>query len=224
VACSENVYGGFNSKGSACDVCDAQSEQHGCLKSTDYSWEYDAEKNLVFTQTPGAVPTFPEKAVQAPVEIPPPPPAEPKTVKTRKPRTKKQKAAPAPVVETPVVETEPAPMATITVEEPPPTGGGFNLLIGCTFFKVGCLPLVTADDILAEAMKTIEAASLKPAAQIEHFELLQGLDSVIPMIADDLASTGAWITTFQPTKGTALARLVDGLRQYADMVIVNIGM
>jgi hypothetical protein len=108
--------------------------------------------------------------------------------------------------------------------EPAPTTGGFTLLIGCTVFKSVSTQEVTADTILAEALKTIEQAAGKPATQIEHFELLKGMDALIPDIAQALTSTGAWVTSFQPTKGTALARLVDGLRQYADMVIVNIGM
>jgi hypothetical protein len=218
VACKENVYGGFNSKGSACDVCDAQSEQHGKLKSTDYSWEYDAENNLVFTQTPGAVPTFPEKAVEAPAETPP---AEPKKVKTRKPRTKKQKAPP---VETPVAEVDALAEQAVCEGNAPAQIGGFKLLIGCALFKSKVTQEVSADDILAEALNAVGLAAGKPVAQIEHFALLQGLDAQIPDIADYLAKSKAWVVSFQPTKGTALARLVDGLRQYADMVIVNIGM
>ncbi len=219
VACAENAYGGFNSKGAACEICDAQSEQHGKLKSIDYTWDYDAENNLVFTQNPGATPTFPEKAEKAPEKTAPP--AEPKKVKTRKPRTKKQKApavVETPVVEAPVVETKQAELG------PAPTPDGFKLLIGCTIFKCVGTQAVAADDILAEALKTIEQAAGKPATQIEHFELLKGLDALIPDVANNLAQSGVWVTTFQPTKGTALARLIDGLRQYADMVIVNIGM
>jgi hypothetical protein len=223
VACKENVYGGFNSKGSACEICDAQSEQHGQLKSIDYTWEYDAENNLVFTPVEGATPTFPEKAETAPAEAPP---AETKKVKTRKPRTKKQKAPP--VVEVPVAEADALKEQAVCEggigNAPATTTGGFTLLIGCTFFKAGSQPPVTADSILAEALENIEQASGKTAAQIEHFELLKGLDVLIPDVAEYLAMSEAWVVSFQPTKGTALARLVDGLRQYADMVIVNIGM
>ena len=214
VACADNVYGGFNSKGSACEICDAQSEQHGKLKSIDYTWDYDADNNLVFTQIKGATPTFPEKAEQAPAE------EKPKKVKTRKPRTKKQKAPPveeAPVVETPVVE-EPA------VAQAAPTPGGFKLLIGCTFFKNKDGKGLSSDSLLADVLREIEKTVGKPSSEIEHFALLQGIDASIPDIAQALAASGAWVVSFQPTKGTALARLVDGLRQYADMVIINIGM
>jgi len=204
IACSDNPYGGFNSKGSACEICDAQSEQHGQLKSTDYTWDYDEENNLVFTPVPGATPTFPEKAVQeTPVG------EKSKKVKTRKARTKKQKDT----------QAQEAP-ATI----PAPTAGGFKLLIGCTFFKANSVVPVTADDVLAEALRAVEIASGKKVTEIEHFALLQGIDAQIPEIAQALSLSGAWVVSFQPTKGTALDRLVDGLRQYADMVIVNIGM
>jgi len=211
VACRDNPYGGFNSKGTACVVCDAQSEQHGKLKSIDYSWVYDENNNLVFTQNPGAVPTFPEKVIQETKDVAAEPEKQ-KKVKTRKARTKKQKAAPDATSE---VVPEIVPEANTN---------GFTLLIGCAIFKAGSVVPMSADNILAEALKVIELAAGKSAAEIEHFALLQGIDAQIPEIVQTLSLSSAWVVSFQPTKGTALARLVDGLRAHADMVIVNIGM
>jgi hypothetical protein len=222
VACQDNPYGGFNSKGSACTVCDAQSEQNGRLTSTCYGWDYDDDNNLVFTQIPGSVPTYPEKPVEEkPVEEKPVE-KKTKTVKTRKPRTKKQKAPPEPTpdpaLDLTLTVTETIPETTQAV----PAIGGFKLLIGCTFFN-SSTALMSTDEILVGIFSGINQAAGKPIAEIEHFALLQGIDAVIPDIAKELASDGAWVVSFQPTKGTALARLVDGLRQYADVVIVNIG-
>ena len=232
VACLENPYGGFNSKGYACEVCDAQSEQHGKLKSIDYTWVFNEDKtDMLYTPIPGAKPTFPEKAVpETPVEAPVE--EKPKKVKTRKARTKKQKAPPE--VETPVerfIDPEiialiPEVMTSIVGDTPAltPGGFGFKLLIGCTLFKASSVITMSTDDILAEALKVAELAAGKSVTEIEHFALLQGIEAQIPEIAQALSSSGAWVVSFQPTKGTALDRLVGGLRQYADMVIVNIGM
>jgi hypothetical protein len=103
------------------------------------------------------------------------------------------------------------------------TSGGITLLIGCTFFKDGGAAILTADDVLVEVIRTIETAFGKKRTEIEHFALMSAIDVAIPEIAAELSEAGVWVTTFSPTKGTALARLVDGLRPFANKVIVNIG-
>jgi hypothetical protein len=233
VACRDNPYGGFNSQGSPCNICDAQNEQAGRLKSTDYSWVYDAQNNLVFTQNPGATPTFPERAVEVPTATPtappaaiPPAPVE-KVVKTRKPRTPKVQTA-APVATPPTLTPAPPQADAVPVTDSPcaegnGTSGGITLLIGCTFFKDGGAAILTADDVLVEVIRTIETAFGKKRTEIEHFALMSAIDVAIPEIAAELSEAGVWVTTFSPTKGTALARLVDGLRPFANKVIVNIG-
>jgi hypothetical protein len=260
VACRDNPYGGFNTRGTPCNICDAQNEQNGLLKSTDYSRQYDDQQNLVFTQNPGATPIFPEKAVQTPAPVIPaaipPAPEAPKVVKTRKPRTPKvQTAAPAATTEvqqevsteirfpsgsmmavSPSNLTDPMrdiPIESLEIKEDACVCGnrpyGITLLIGCTFFKDGGAAVLSADDILAEAFKTIEQVGIaegkfKSLMEVPHFDRLNYLDAAIPEIADELDKAGIWVTAFSPTKGTALARLVDGLRPYASKVIVNIGM
>lgn len=255
MACKDNPYGGFNSQGGPCSICDAQNEKNGRLKSQDYDWDYinpktgqksdptkDPEAVLTFFQKPGATPInqpVQPETVQNQLHYPtsvsqvtPTSTPAPAQIKTRKPRTKKQTApvasTPAPIAQTtpdtawPLVGSvtptqdalEPEPETTDRLE-------GFTLLIGCTVFKGR--QTITADDVLTEALSQIEKTAGKTAAEIEHFTLLAGLDAQIPTLAADLSGAGLWVTSFQPTKGTALARLVDGLRQYAQTVIVNIG-
>jgi hypothetical protein len=133
-------------------------------------------------------------------------------------------------VETPPVSfpgiAEPAP------EESPAQGPciacngepGFNLLIGCNLFVDGKDTVITADEVLAMAMGEIATVAGKPLAAIPHFDQMAAIDSLCPSLSTRLKNLlgESFIVAYPPTKGTAMARLLDGLRPYAKRVIVAI--
>jgi hypothetical protein len=96
--------------------------------------------------------------------------------------------------------------------------------LGCALITKagGSEDVIHADDLLKDTMSIIAEAAGKPTATIEHFETMGAIDAYIPVIVEAVA--GKTVLSFVPGKGTALARLVDGLRPFATRVIVPLGI
>lgn len=161
--------------------------------------------SIVFT-LPSPAPAQPAAAQVAPAATVTP------VKKAVKAKTQTAVPAAAPVAQ--------APTAQVPQETTPnlPTNNGFTLLIGCVVAK-GSNNEVSADDILKNALEYLASVAGKGVAEIEHFALMQALDAYIPQIAEYLSNNGVCMVSFAPGKGTALARLIDGLRPYAKKVI-----
>lgn len=103
---------------------------------------------------------------------------------------------------------------------------GFTLLIGCAIVSEISKydTVLSADDVLGMCLEEIAAAAGKEVSAIDHFALMQAIDSLLPSIADCTQAmmgnlAGKTIVSVKPSKGSALERLIDGLRPYADTVI-----
>lgn len=218
VACKDNDILGFDSRGNPCAVCDALAGVAEKPRSTDFTYTVSDAGVITYTAKGQAAPTTPASPVTPPAEV---------TPVQRKPRTKTQTKVPtiAPAV-TPVIESVPAPKPELdgygmtpedweavhngTLKMP-----GFTLLIGCTIVKNDNRgDTIMVDDLLKLALDTIGTTA-------DHFAQMTKLDAYIPSAVGMLA--GATVVSFAPTKGTTLARLVDGLRPYASTVIAALG-
>ena len=94
---------------------------------------------------------------------------------------------------------------------------GFDLLIGCVYVSDFKGLFVMADALLKGALEDVETVAGKPVSSIEHFELMQAVDALIPSIVKDLQ--GFTVISVMPSKGSAHARLIDGLRLHAKTII-----
>lgn len=93
----------------------------------------------------------------------------------------------------------------------------FSLLIGCVFVSRPDNMILYADDLLAGVLEDIETASGKKWSVIDHFALMQAIDASIPSVAEK--AEGYTVISTMPAKGSALARLIEGLRLHANSII-----
>lgn len=206
-ACKDNDILGFNSQGGSCMICDAVAASKGLPNSKDYNVDV-VDNNITYTLKNAENPapaTAPASATSPAVETP--------ISAVKRPRSKRQDRTSVPEVPAPTNPMESIPTGTGQTAEP----AGFFLFIGCVPMKLNG-GVATADDILRNLLNEIASAAGKKLVEIEHFALMQAIDACIADLAARLK--GYWVVTVPPTKGTALARLVDGLRQYAENVIV----
>jgi hypothetical protein len=233
-ACKDNNVPGYNSKMSApCQVCDARAKNLGIPTSSDYDVDV-VDGKLVFTLKAGKGVTPPltvAKSAGTKVQV-----EQPKPIEQPKPLTQGilhhidagiEPAVLGLVNQTPVSKEDIQKKEQQFKSEhlKMPEAGHFTLLLGCMYFKGDAVPpetIVSADDILKASLDYIAEVAGKPVAEVEHFQLMAALDAYIPQIAEKL--DGFTVMSFAPTKGSALARLIDGLRPYATSIIVPIGI
>lgn len=244
-ACNGNAVQGYTVGMSPCIVCDARNNLNNLHTSDHYDAATGGNGVMAFTlkhefagAQVGQV-TAPETVVQAVAE-----PAVKETVVL----------AEAPVVADKVVATEgfkqsPAkseiisqvdnvlenlvgggasttrlPEQSETPEQKPACKDGFVMMIGCSIIKGGVDATRQADHILSDVICDIVVSAGKPIAEIEHFTLLQAIDACIPDIVVSLKKYGNTVICFPCTKGSAMDRLIEGLRIHAHTVIAPIGI
>lgn len=252
VACSTNEYPGFNSQCQPCQVCENIASLAGKPTSQMYDYACDAEGKISFSvkaeyaaqiqqpappppppplrpQMPGNMPqpqtTVPQTAAQQPVD-------EIKPKRGRRSRTQVDTQSPAP--QTTPQTIQPPAAAQPPQEEPLQSTGktteadvqGFDIFIGVTYAKGFGEHgnVVSADDLVRESLAYLTQVGGKDVATLDHFAVMSALDVYIPTIAEALISAGSIVISVQPTKGTALARLLDGLRPFARTVLVAMGV
>lgn len=233
LACSTNVYQGFDTAGNPCKICDNVASLSGKTTSDMYIFSCDTEGKLTCRPKPGTIaatapmtpptvvtPTIPTASTQvssvAPV-IPatPPTPAPEKRTRRTKAEIDAEKAAKEQV---PTPEAAPAPDAAVSS---PTVKTGFSLLIGVTYAKGHPEQFVSADDLVKAALDHLTSVGGTDVTSLDHFAVMQGLDIYVPTLAQALTEAGAVVVSFVPTKGTALQRVLDGLRPYAKEVLVG---
>jgi hypothetical protein len=84
--------------------------------------------------------------------------------------------------------------------------------------------MLNADELMSKVMKDIEAASGKPLNSLNHFDVLNAVEASIVGYIPGLVEEGWTIVAYPTTKGSAMDRLVEGLRIHADTVIAPIGL
>ena len=240
-ACKDNEVLGFNSKGGPCQICDARAKAAGKPTSDCYSVTVDGSQ-IVYTlkavvQTPAAPaaapvtvqPTAQPATSKVQTEmVPMQAPAEVAPVAAFEPFGKNPMAAP---VQAPVAAPK-APAQPVASPSDPwidpmlanqAARKSFTLLLGCAMIeKSPNGHVVHGDQLLQETMQVIAQVAGKDGASIEHFALMGAIDAYAPAIAETLA--GKVVVCFTPGKGSALARLIDGIRPYASTVIVPMAL
>jgi hypothetical protein len=95
----------------------------------------------------------------------------------------------------------------------------FDIFLGCAFAKKAANECVEiyADTLVRDMLNEISAIAKKPWSTIEHFALMQAVDAYADTLLPRLY--GHAVITTIPSKGTAHARLIDGLRLHASSVI-----
>ena len=243
MACKDNPVKGYNSNMQPCTPCNARNELAGIYQSIHYDVTSNTDGTLAFTLKPEFAGTAPvqETVVQAVAE----PEVKSNTVMVSTGNasfdnlakrtmsydnsTKKATLETMPAAQDDNLEnllggtgvTIGSPAEAVVPEQP--SKGGYTMMIGCAPVK-GNIVTFQADDILAEALNTISASAGKPIAEVEHFTMLQGIDACVPGIVVILKNGKHTVTCFPSTKGSAMDRLVEGLRIHADTVIAPIGI
>ncbi len=215
-----------------CRVCNLRAAEAKIAQSTDYDVLPGPSGELVFTlrgvMAPVATVTLPtpetktdiaptaivtESVTAAPV-IPAPATTVVPTIRT------------VPVMHTPkemaAMSAPPIPVVTIAPDVPVQavSDAKFTMMVGCTFFEQGSCPehlIVNGDQLLTGVLEEISKVSGKAPAATEHFALMQAIDAYVPELATQL--DGHTLIFLQPSKGSVQARLIDGLRPFADIVI-----
>lgn len=134
----------------------------------------------------------------------------------------------APAIETPAFSAEEiAEKSTAFINAhkpmalPAPATEGFDLLIGCSFVssKNGAEgAVVYAEAILNDMLIQIAAAAGKAHfSAVDHFALIQAVEAYVPSIVPGL--NGVTVISAAPSKGSAHARMIDGLRMEAETVV-----
>jgi len=236
-ACKENAVRGYGSNMSPCRICSIRSAELGRPGYETYDITTDASGLMTFTLkgssvVPVATAALPDPAVK--IEAAPAAVVEVIPVTT---------VAPAPlapagttamsgtVVETPVVNV-PVPTVVTNTELPAAdiafpaaaieasAAGDFILMIGCTYIRkhVDAGHRIDADALTKGMLDEIAATAGKDVSAIEHFALMQAIDAYVPTMVPDLA--GVTIISLSPSKGSAQGRMIDGLRMFADTIIV----
>ena len=246
MACKGNPVRGYNPTMQPCGICDARNQLEDKPISDDYTVTSDVNGILVFTLKgqATAVQAVAEpvvKTVEAVAEVIPAAVAEvvPNALDSILGNTSTAElpvAVPAasPVAAAAVAEGSPAAVVQPVAEKPltaaeaayipePVATGTFDMMIGCAPIK-GTINTVNADTILSDALHTISVAAQKPIAEIEHFALLQAIDASIAEIVEFLKFKKDYVVCFPSTKGSAMDRLVEGLRIHANTVIAPIGL
>jgi len=228
-ACGTSEIQGYNSKGEPCRICDIRAKAAGVPTSDNYIVDILDNGVLQFTPKPngsGVAPMATTMTMVKPVEtkvqtvLPVAPDVMPE-------QTVAPETASAPKIRVRVggkeVEYVPGDLAKGIGQEKTAekaAGTGFTLLIGCNYVTGNSV--VLADDILKASLEHISEVAGKSIAELDHFTVNKALEAYIPEVAEMLS--GQTVVAFAPTKGSALAVLIDGLRQYANTIIVPMGL
>lgn len=219
VACGQNEVLGFNSKGEPCRVCNVVAQREGRPTSASYNTDV-VDGRIVITLktvqtdlTVNKAPAQTAQPVQQSVTL-----AKPAEAKVQSETVQENKQPTFPAFNIPQQEAEELKNGKF------PEVGGFALLIGCMQIKGDSQFVVQADDILKASLDYLSSVAGKDASTIDHFQLMAALDAYIPNIVENLKKESWIVVSFAPTKGSALARLIDGLRPYAAQVIAPIGI
>ncbi len=204
VACSDNSVLGYNSKMEPCQICDVRAREFHKPTSADFAVTVLEGGALQFTPLAGG-----------------------KEVSTTVAKEPIVKTDVQPVVglpeEKPLISVDKAAdVADATVFAVRETISeavlGFDLLIGCVFVSaIKPSSVATADTILQVILDDIEQVAGKPISSVDHFELMQAIDALIPSMIKDLS--GSTVISVMPSKGSSHARLIDGLRLHAKTII-----
>lgn len=213
LACKGNDILGYNSKGNPCVVCLAKAKHAGLQgpEAYDITSGVDASGKGILIFTPKAGQPATEAKVANPSEV--------KMTSTA--------VAPPTVIEDDFLPTsypekavEEAKAFVGTLKATP---SGFDLLIGCVYIsQSNTEKIILGDILLKEVMEVIETQANQKAATIEHFALMAAIDAYIPAVVEMIQGTK--VVAFTPGKGTALARLIDGLRPHASNIICPMGL
>jgi len=210
VACSDNAVPGYNSEMEPCRICDIRAKEAGKPTSEDYKVDVNTDGSLTFTYTGVAksapagdttVKVVAEKPVVKVDMQPVKDAAELKAVKDAAEQFKESAALPT------------AKKVEAMMKGPQ----SFTMLIGCTFANDHTDLVIYADSLLASVLNDVATAAGKEIACVEHFALMQAIDAMIPSLLPDLK--GFTVISLPPSKGSAHARLIDGLRLHATTII-----
>ena len=199
VACKDNAVLGYSSNKVPCRICDIRAKEAGRATSGDYQVDVNDDGSL----------TFNHKMAQtteeiAKVQVTAPPESKSDVVAAEAQNSAEAKPA--------VADTQAG-----TIEDVKVFGAGFNLLIGCTYVSEFNGLIIYADKLLVSILEDCAKAAGKEAYLIEHFALMQAIDACIPALLNDL--NGFTVISLIPSKGSAHARLIDGLRPLAKSII-----
>lgn len=225
-----------------CRICDIRAAELDRPTSLDYDVTILDGGILSFTLKTGEAPAVEVTIVPPPVvtSVAEPVAAAPAPVNIAT-LAATAEIPPAPVVEPPPVvepitnyvnkEVLDRVTAKVLLEAPPataleqvyiaPATEGFDLLIGCSFVssKNGAEgAVVYAEAILNDMLIQIAAAAGKAHfSAVDHFALIQAVEAYVPSIVPGL--NGVTVISAAPSKGSAHARMIDGLRMYAETVV-----
>ena len=214
-ACSENEVPGYNSSTppQPCRICNVRAKQQGIPTSSDYDVSVEDGK-LVFTLKQG-------KNTEVVINNPATPTnqvtlAQPAETKIQSETVQEQKIVTP--QETTILNKAQQQKINIGLDiSKSPEATGFTLLIGCSVVKGAMENVVLADDLLKAALDYVAEVAGQETSTIDHFQLMAALDAYIPEFIPNLQ--GVTVVSFAATKGSALARLLDGLRPYASQII-----
>lgn len=221
-ACKDNDVLGFNSSMEPCMICVCKARAQGKSCPENYVVDVLQDGKLSFTPNDGGETTTTQVVSEPEVKTVMQTIAE-KPVATiadtvKQVATVQENKVPASLktLSQAKIGTE-LPSAPLLVE-------GFNMLVGCSYAKTypGDAEVIYIDILLGVMLQEIaEAAGKETWAVIEHFALMQAIDAYIASLVPVLA--GKIVVSTVPSKGSAQARLVDGLRLNARTVIYPFG-
>ena len=216
IACKENTVLGYNSKMEPCQICYTRAKAKDLPTYKDFEVTVLEGGTLQFTPLTGGASVV-TKVAEEPIVKTKIEPVEEKSVEQ---------------LNTPLLD---ALYSIAKIETKPPNNTGidlklvesdvlsikdvgFDLLIGCIYVStIKPSSVVTADTILQAMLYYVEKVAEKPVSSIAHFELMQAIDALIPAMIKDLS--GTTVISVMPSKGSAHARLIDGLRLHAKIII-----
>lgn len=245
-ACKDSKIRGYNYKlDNACRICDINAQNAGKPTSKDYTVTTNADGTLTFTLNTAEAPAVtvaPIAAAEVKTEITPvvAPVVPVAAVVDIRPTVAEAgdnllanmaslaaaDVVPLAIANIPVAAPKDvvAVNAGVAIAEasketrPEKTGEGFTLMIGCTFLGESPVTPFDADGLVRQVLSVAaKAAGKADASLIEHFALMQAIDSAIPALVAQLGNDT--VVSLVPAKGSAHARMIEGLRMYAKTII-----
>ena len=214
-ACADNDVLGFNSKMESCMICVSRARAAGKPCPDQYDVDVLQDGKLQFTLTSTEETTTVQVA------------QEPETKVNIQPVEEKPAATIAAECEVASIQTagyigsikdQSKELAAVKL-----LPEGFNMLIGCSYAKTypGDIEVMYIDILLDVMLQEISETAGKAWSVIDHFALMQAVDAYIPSLMPHIK--GQTVISTVPSKGSAHARLVDGLRLHARSVIYPFG-
>ena len=216
-ACKDNDVLGFNSKTEPCMICVSRARAAGkpCPDQYDVDVLQDGKLQFILRST--------EETTIVQVA------KEPETSTTIQPIVEKPEATLAAKKEVAAAATQTAGYIDSIKDQSKDLAvvkllpEGFNMLIGCSYAKTysGDIEVMYIDILLDVMLQEISETAGKAWSVIDHFALMQAVDAYIPSLMPHIK--GQTVISTVPSKGSAHARLVDGLRLHARSVIYPFG-